>query len=192
MADLIDVTATLASTPPPSTLKIDYPTVPSPLQASGKTQCHACATPLKEKYQDMPLNPNALLFADDEFVKGDPGLTQPPPYSNPQNAPGATMYSGTQNILSVPGVTTPQQFQTAIGANTLGIGSATGTFVPPPTQAPTPPPVAAVNTKSAMPMGMTNTQALILAIAACTALLLLSFIVGMHGAPRPVDPLLGL
>ena len=189
MADLVDVTSTLASTPPPAKLKFNYfPTPPAPLPAVKPTQCHACAgAAVREHFATMPQQPDRLLFADDEFVKGDPGLTQPPPYANPQNAPGATAFSGTTNILSVPGITSPQQFQTEIGAGTLGIGSGTGTFVPP-TTPPTPAPVA-ITKKTWLPMGLTNVQALVFTTVVCTAILLLFFIVGMN-SPRPVDPLL--
>lgn len=192
--DLVEVSARLASLPPPPGLHINFPGTPRPILS---TTCRACIGS-KETYVDAPQTQapatnlgDQLLFADDEFVKGDADAL-PPPYANPQSAPGANMYSGTQNVLSVPGITAPNEFQKAVGANTLGIGTATGTYVPPPPSTPAPSAVAAqqTTTQKWTPLGMSNTQVLILTVALCTGCLLLFFIVGMSSARAPVDPLL--
>ena len=197
--DLVEISARLASLPPPAELRIgSSPRTPSPILS---TTCRACVGgggSTKEMYVDAPLTQapatnlgDQLLFADDEFVKGDADA-QPPPYANPQSAPGANMYSGTQNVLSVPGITAPNEFQKAVGANALGIGTATGTYVAPPPTMPPPPTIAAqqTTTQKWAPMGMSNTQVLIFTVALCTGCLLLFFIVGMSSGRTPVDPML--
>jgi hypothetical protein len=117
--------------------------------------------------------------------------------------PSATAYAGSINALNMSNalanVTAPNNFKTAIGAQNLGAGT-TASFVPPPpsSQLQTPPPVASTATKSWMPYGLSNMQALVLATVVCTAMLLLFFIVGMSSSnpqPQPsglTDPLLGI
>jgi hypothetical protein len=107
------------------------------------------------------------------------------------------MYAGSVNMISgasnLGNLTPPSQFRAAVGA--AGLGAPTS-FVPPP-----PPTVQAAGTGATttttttwMPLGLTNTQALILAIFVCTGALLLLFIVGMGSAPAPAttDVPLGL
>lgn len=199
--DLVTITSTLANTPPPSSLRMGDPGNPQPL-FSGASPCRACAA-IKETYEDAPPPTTApppaapagkgdeLLFADDDFTLGDPGAT-PLPYADPAKAPGGTAFSGKQNILGGVGVPAPTEFQKAVGADALAIGS-TNTFSPAPAGPATPPPIATTKTsyEKWMPMGLSNTQALFLAIAVCTACLLLFFIVGMNSpSTQPVDPLL--
>ena len=142
-----------------------------------------------------------LLFADDEFTKGLVDTPAAAPYSNPLMNPGATAFAGSVNALdmskALSTVTAPNNFKTAIGAQTLGAGT-TSSFVVPssqPTQN-TPVPIASSTTTTWMPAGLTNTQAMVLATVVCTAILLLFFIIGMGTAPKPAagltDPLLGI
>ena len=197
---LLDVSATLASTPPPAELwngsASGTPIVPAP--------CHSCAAAaapvakrMVEHYVDAPSTADNLLFADDEFVTGD-NAAPAAPYANPLSAPGATAFSA-GNVLAAAaatgGATPPGNFKEAVGAQTLG-SQTTVTFA---TSAPAPPVQAysTTATTSWMPAGLTNLQALILAVAVCTGCLLLFFIVGMNSAQpaaaQPgIDPLLGI
>lgn len=126
-----------------------------------------------------------LLFADDEFATGQVDAPAPAPFADPLSNPAATAYAGSVNMLSAAsnlgGLTPPSEFRAAVGA--AGLGAPTSFAPPPPTvQAPS---VASTSTTTTtwLPMGLTNTQALVLAIFVCTGVLLLLFIVGMGSAP---------
>ena len=213
---LLDVASNLASTPPPLPNLGSAAALP---KASG--HCLHCgpaafvkmpSNAKKEFFEDADIqwfdnNPfvspttsadaqpppalsadDNLLFADDEFQTGDP----PPaaPYSDPLAVPGATAFAATNTLTSATDITSPANFQTAVGAQNLGSATTTS-FVPPPSVV-TPAPTYS-STTSYLPLGLTNTQALVLAVALCTGILLLLFIVGMSSSPpAAANPYLGL
>lgn len=138
-----------------------------------------------------------LLFADDEFATGQVDAPPAAPYADPLSNPAATMYAGSVNMISgasnLGNLTPPSQFRAAVGA--AGLGTPTAFQAPPPMAQAVPAPGATSTTTTTwMPLGLSNTQALVLAVFVCTGVLLLLFIVGMNSGPAPVaDPLpLGL
>lgn len=232
MQHLIDVSATLATTPPPAHMHGPGAIIPAPAGRLSAGCLRCSGRVLKEGYEDMPPAEDAaaqaqaaagallappppaeplqqqqqtywsssaddLLFADDEFQTGQVDAPPAAPYADPLSNPGATMYSGSVNMLSgaqaLGSVTAPNAFRATVGASTLGTPTA---FAPPPPGAAAAPLDGQGGTATTqttwMPMGLSNTQALVLAILVCTGLLLLLFIIGMGSAPAaPVaDPLL--
>lgn len=172
----------------------DMPALQSPAQAAADAAAGLMAAP-QPPAQAAPPPPavwnstaDDLLFADDEFATGQVDAPPAAPYADPLSNPAATMYAGSVNMISgasnLGSLTPPAQFRAAVGA--AGLGAPTSFVPPPPTvQAPGTGASATINT-TWMPMGLTNTQALVLAIFVCTGALLLLFIVGMGSAPPPV------
>jgi hypothetical protein len=220
LSQLLDVSENLSITPPPSTRKVSVPHAANKI-ATGCSSCREgyadapgiqwfsdpllspptapAPTPPQQQQQVWQSTADDLLFADDEFAKGLVDTPQAAPYSNPLMNPSATAYAGAVNALdmskALATVTSPNNFKTAIGAQGLGAGTTSSFVVPQQTPA-APPPIASSTTQSWMPLGLSNTQALVLATVVCTAMLLLFFIVGMSSAqsqaPALTDPLLGI
>lgn len=201
---LIDISASLASAAPPP--ELTFGTTPdNPVRPVVCTGCSHAAS-YREGYEDMPTTMptsapspegDPLIFADDEFPLGEAADGTAAPYSDLQMAPNATGFTPNANSkpLDTVGATPPGQFRQAVGATGLG-SETTVTFQTSPPAAPV---VQSTTTKTQtwMPMGMSNTQALVVAIAVCTGCLLLFFIVGMNsssgaGSGMSADPLVGL
>lgn len=216
MRDLLDVSATLATQPPK--VPVRYPSVPTAagntlssgcMRCGGKetyedmpaqTSAQAAAAAAAALVAPPPAQPQQpavwqstaddLLFADDEFATGLVDAPPPAPYADPLSNPAATAYAGSVNMISgasaLGGLTPPSEFRAAVGA--AGLGTPTS-FVPPPSTVQAPGVASTTtSTTSWMPMGLTNTQALVLAVLVCTGVLLLLFIVGMSSAPAAPAP----
>ena len=204
--NLLNVSSTLATRPPPPELYKPGPLYPTPAP-TNTTGCSSCPKSIErydryERYEDLPTDlptvttaPTAapwvspaddLLFADDELQKGEG--TVGAPYSSPGMSPGGTMFSNVNAIGSaaaMQNITAPGQFQQAVGAQGLGSGTTTS-FTPPQATEMVPAVASTTNTGTKwMPKGLSNTQALVLAVVVCTALFLLLFIVGMGTAAAP-------
>lgn len=217
LSNLLEVSATLATAPPPPQLLATAPAPPVPsnvLSAGGGcARCRRSPRLVKEGYVDAPAPAAApapppavwqsadddLLFADDEFQTGV-DAPPPAPYADPLSAPGATAWSGSVNAIAsaqaAAGVTTPTDFRGAVGAQALGTPTSfLGGQTSPPWQ-PIVANAATTTTSESLSMkGMTSLQLLGLATAACTAILLVFFIVGMNTRSAPaagMDPLAGL